>query len=476
MKALLLACLLSLSFHSYSKNYSDIVSAKSVVKLTCYYNSTSVGNDANTSSGWCWKNPLYIVTTLHSVAGVNKIYVRSASGATCTAKVIKVFREGDLALLKLSKSLNLKPLELANVSANSSSTFHIWGFPHGIHEMQGDPIKFSRSLRSVPTLNDIITGHDLKKKLITQGYPLPKAKIIRISSIIRPGHSGAPIMTSSGKVVAVADGGLRGGVARINWAMPVSYVTKLLYSYESIPTKVSIQNNLYSHHYTVSTGADSENNESVLENIDKENSLTAKGATVYKSWSTTFESIYSTLDNDTRKEVRDIIDEGNQDIYDWFKNVSYDVYEDTKTGISVPIPKGFDFSYNDEFELFQLGKGESFGLFFRMVETSSFEEAYDGADLFTENIISEFNNTVSSDFEDDYDELDEDDEYRYVVKFRDTQLENESYLIAIGAEVIKNQGVYFVFASPQFETLEGEDIDVFMQIAVAAEMISFNKH
>src|SRR5690606_27943222 len=83
-------------------------------------------------------------------------------------------------------------------------------------------------------------------------YPLPNARIYRISSIIQPGHSGAPILTSSGKVIGIADGGLRGGTARINWAMPSEiYLRSLVTSTDNIPGTISIQHNLYSNSFYI---------------------------------------------------------------------------------------------------------------------------------------------------------------------------------------------------------------------------------
>lgn len=324
---------------------SDKISAKSVVKITTSFVTTEKGKTVKkigNASGWCYKDPMHVVTDLHVVAGIPdkdiKVYTNQEK-VSCGATVEKVLKEADLALLRLDRDIGLIPLELQQADPNSIREYSIWGFPHGIFEIAGDDIRFSRSLTSTPTLNSIISGNDLKFTLEKQGYPWPKAQILRISSTIQPGHSGAPIFTPEGKVVGVADGGLREGTARLNWAMPAyNYVPRLLTSNDPKPSTRSMQVNLYSS--TTTVAADATEEEQIREmQQEASNDVIVNGNTsIHKTWSASYEEIFTTMSDDDRKEVLDFVRTYNINMDDTW----YDVYEDFETGATISVPAGED--------------------------------------------------------------------------------------------------------------------------------------
>ena len=325
---------------------TDLESAKSVVKIkTSYVQKGTNERQLGTASGWCWKEPTLVVTALHAVAGIkdNDITIYKNPTQYCGATVVKVLKEADLALLRLKSDLGLTPLSVISANPNSRSEYFVWGFPQGVYTIQGDDIRFSRSLEAIPTLNSILTGDKLKDDLKTQGYPLPQARILRISSTIQPGHSGAPILTTDGKVIGIADGGLRGGTARINWAMPADYyVPKLYTSRDYAPDKVSMQTSLYSSSITVDANADEEVQNKELVKEVKENTISNGNQTVSKTWTASYETIFSTLPYPDQKETQDFLDTifaNTQTTID-LKDKQYDVYEDLSTGATFTIPSG----------------------------------------------------------------------------------------------------------------------------------------
>ena len=338
---LIIACICSCIAIQNNFAQNDREGAKSVVKLTTDYFETNNGRKEQkmgTATGWCWKEPTLVVTALHAVAGVKNedIKVYNNAGKSSKAVVLKVLREADLALLRLSTDLGLKPLSLMETDPASSKEYFIWGFPHGVFSIQGDDIRFSKSLEAVPTLSDVITGTQLRYDLKTQGFPLPEARIFRISSTIQPGHSGAPIFTSDGKVIGVADGGLRGGTARINWAMPAAYyVPRLQTSGDAIPATISIQNTLYSSNITVPMNASEEEQNKLLEaktlnetvKVDANQSIT-------KTWSTTYEQIFENASESEKKEYKEICEMMSVDLSD----AGFDVYEDFESGVTIALP------------------------------------------------------------------------------------------------------------------------------------------
>jgi hypothetical protein len=319
----------------------DLASAHNIVKIKTTYKNKSGQLVNGTATGWCWDNSMYIVTALHVVAGIKDIEVFNQSQKKGQATIVKVLLEADLALLKLNVDLGLKPLSVKNVDPNSKTEFTIWGYPHGIFTIAGDDVRFSRSLNQNPTLNDIITQTDLKFDLVKQGFPLPNARIYRVSSIIQPGHSGAPILTSDGIVIGIGDGGLRDGTARINWAMPAAYyMPKLLISTDAIPNNISVQASLYTSTTLVKDNATSDDQVQELEQEAKNDVVVNGSETINKTWTAGFEDITGTLEPTAKKEIDDFMKEYNIPT----ENMYFDVYEDFENGATVVLPAGQEFT------------------------------------------------------------------------------------------------------------------------------------
>ncbi|MEP2026612.1 MAG: serine protease [Reichenbachiella sp.] len=454
---------------------SDQNSAQSVVKIkTSYPGVDENGNPAtvvNTSTGWSWNDPFWVVTTLHSVAGMEgNIEVCSTTGKCCSAKVVRVLKEADLALMQLDENLGLNPLTAKNVNPQSTETYFIWGYPHGVYTIQGDEIKFSRSLNRYPTLSDILTGNKLKQQLMTQGYPLPTAKIYRISSIIQPGHSGAPILTSKGEVIGIADGGLRGGTARINWAMPSEqYLVSLARSNESIPTKISLQQNLYSHSYYIPQSVNSAEIDSYVANAEAKSTVSSdKGTAVHKTWTASLEDIYWTLDEEDQADMDDFLSDG---MYEILSNSNFDIYEDYNTGASFAVPFGAVVTYEDE--LFHIERDHSY-LAFAPFNAPSFQEASNVMDLFISGILNGFEqHTNAINFEND-DEIDEYNEYRNAVIFKEVNLDGSNYLLAVGGEVLGSNVAAMMMLTPLPREMNDVQMLEFLELALATEVISFS--
>ncbi len=327
---------------------SDLESAKaSVVKIKTHYVRTEKGKevkDLGVATGWCWKEPTLIVTALHAVTGAEDIMVYREGNKSSKAVIYKVLKEADLALLRISTDLGLSPLQLQEADPNSSKELYVWGFPHGVNTMQGDDIRLSRSLEKSPTLNSILTGNKLKSELEDQGYPLPIAKILRISSTIQPGHSGAPIMSSNGAVVGVADGGLRGGAARINWAMPANfYVPRLASSIDPIPSSPSLQVSLYSNRTTVDADASEAEEIMELQREAKENTVENGEQSVTLTWTASYEDLFSTMTAEEQREMQELTNSLSLDL----SGATFNIYEDYETGATIAVPGGAIFEVED---------------------------------------------------------------------------------------------------------------------------------
>lgn len=381
---LLLALVLALPISELFAQ-TDKEGAKSVVKITTSFITTENGKTVkkiSNASGWCWKDSRHIITDLHVVAGIPNENIRISTNKGLKesgAKVEKVLYEADLALLLLDVDLGLVPLDLQDADPNSKNEFSVWGFPHGIDDMAGDEIRFSRSLTSAPTLNSIVNGNELKFTLEKQGYPLPKANILRISSTIQPGHSGAPIFAENGKVVGIADGGLREGTARLNWAMPAAkYVPLLLNSNETKPNTRSVQVNLYATTTTVAVDATEAEQNMEMEKDAAANTIVNGDMSISKTWTASYDEIIETMAEEDVAELKALTNKANIDMAD----TRYDIYEDFNTGATITIPSGEYFSVSDgwfytnnadstlfydampfDFETFEVAKNEVLAVF-----------------------------------------------------------------------------------------------------------------
>jgi hypothetical protein len=331
---------------------SDRISAKSVVKITTKFKGPDekgqIVTKAGNGTGWCWNNSKQVVTALHVVAGIPvkdiKVYTDKESKSSGVVKIVKVLKEADLALLELDTDLGLTPLTLAEVDQNSTSEFYVWGFPHGIFQMAGDDIRFSRSLDASPTLNSIINKTGAKDEFEVQEYPLPTAKILRVSSTIQPGHSGAPIIDKSGKVIGVADGGLRSGTARLNWAFPANmYVPRLLNSNDPAPTTTSLQSNLYSSYTVIPDNVSQEEQNQIVEKEASENIVGNDSQSISKTWTASYDEILETMYEEDRNEIMVISAQNGINMDDTW----YDIYEDFNTGATITIPYGENMVYDN---------------------------------------------------------------------------------------------------------------------------------
>lgn len=162
-----------------------------------------------------------IVTALHGVAGCKKIMATNRKGRKLSEPLTikKIDTDSDMALL-LSEELKSAKDEGLEVAGNIASEYpkevRIYGHPYGISNLTT-----TLALRDPPftELRNLLPA-DILSNLKDRSSPNHRIKVLSIEGIILPGHSGAPIVNSQGQVVAVANGGLKGGFAGIAWAVP----------------------------------------------------------------------------------------------------------------------------------------------------------------------------------------------------------------------------------------------------------------
>ncbi len=416
--------------------------ANAVVKIETKFKGTDekgrIVDMLGNGTGWCYKDAFHIVTALHVVAGIpdKDISVFSeVSKKRSNAKVVKVLKEADLALLELTSDIGLKPLTLDAVDPNSTSEFYVWGYPHGIPSMAGDYIRFSLSHGNQPILNNLLQNEKLKEDLEKQKYPQLNAKILRVSSTIQPGHSGAPIINNTGKVIGIADGGLRAGTARLNWAFPASlYVPQLLNSNERpFPAERSIQSNLYSSNIILTENISEEEQYELFETEVQNNTAGTDNQSVTLTWTANYNEIIETMFEEDLNDILAITSENGIDMNDTW----YDVYEDYNTGATITIPAGETMIYENGWFVTS-NQNNSLNSFSMVFDAGDFENAVNNAYMQFEEILS-MDYVSSPDLwvlnEDVPDIFEEDEDYEYASYYITRYSADGTKMLIFNAEI-----------------------------------------
>ena len=439
--------------------------SNSVVKIT-----TTTTRDGKiyleSASGWAWSSPTTVITALHAVAGKKVIEVKNHRGATAQAKVIKVVKQGDMALLQIDTDLGLVPLRTGAVDHNSRETFQVVGYPHNIPTMVADEIKFSTSFSGQPILNHLIQGTNLATVLTKQGYPVPQTYIYRLSSTIQPGHSGAPIVRENGVVVGMADGGLKKGTARINWAIPAHlYIGQLSQSRDTIPRSTSRQSDLFSAKTYISSVGEEPPAAAETASISDPTGQ----VTVHKVWNASLAEIFYTLEQNDQEDVLEIFEDLSEEEASFlFENLRYDVYEDFNTGATFALPEGTEVSYENGAFVVSYTDIE---MAFIPQNTSTFEEATQLVQNFANEMLNLY--PSAQPYDEDEEDGDYEEQWYNLAKLRIIEDDGKQKFYAVGGEALGENAALLVLVSPLPEHMNEEEMIGFFSFVVGLEIISF---
>ena len=190
------------------------------------------GNKIGT--GFLWSNNDWIVTTLHLIDDYSDIEVTLANDVK-DAVVIKILKEHDLVLLKLSSpSTQLTVMSSVNFSPQLNSDLYTMGY-NGNGNLNAI---IDRTLRLGYNSSGRLEGllpNAVKNALNSCRRPSPSIEILYLDGTLLPGFSGSPIIDNSGRLVGIADGGLESGASSISWGIKANKLTSLLGSSETFP-------------------------------------------------------------------------------------------------------------------------------------------------------------------------------------------------------------------------------------------------
>jgi len=209
------------------------------------------GQFSRSASGFIWKRANQVVTALHVVAGCQNITVYSEKARKIRlAKIKRILRKADLALLEIDNALELPPLKISAEKPALHSDLIALGYELDSPTMSSKNLKLSFG---ASRLGDMLP-EKVKREVKRAGVPSLSLQILRLQGHLVPGLSGAPLINTKGEVIAIGDGGLENGAVSISWALPTSYVAELLHSDEQVNTAILASRNHFSASLDVSRG------------------------------------------------------------------------------------------------------------------------------------------------------------------------------------------------------------------------------
>jgi hypothetical protein len=161
-----------------------------------------------------------IYTALHGVAGCSDIQAELGQTIINSLILSEADVKDDIALLTSPQLEGGVGLGISSSWKNSQHV-NLIGHPLGI-----ELLTTGMSLRT-PAARPLrgILSSDVLKALSDRKSPDPSITVLSTDGVILPGDSGSPILDDANDVLGVADGGLSGGTAGINWAIPFRNIT-----------------------------------------------------------------------------------------------------------------------------------------------------------------------------------------------------------------------------------------------------------
>jgi hypothetical protein len=354
------------------------VSKESIVRITA---------NGQVGTGFVWqgqRQQKYIVTSLHTLAGAQGIYYNRVSQETKLV-VYKVDFESDLALLRpATNPITLPALAIGNDLPKMSARYSIYGFPAGVKLVQGDSIEFSDAQHNVALIDFLPST--IVRDLTASGFPEQSLRVLRVSSGITPGHSGAPIIDlANNQVIGIGAGGLsKAGFRRVNWAVPAkSYLLALEANGKSVDVS------------TLSPNAESNYKHSVSDEAgDEDASLVAGDSKFYHIYQVDMQTLISSLIESQDSEDPIIDSESLAQILSDAETIGYnlqdamiDIYQHVETGSMMFVPASASLEIEGNIVLAS-SADERLMMLVEVQQSESVDDAVNAKDAYADFIIA----------------------------------------------------------------------------------------
>lgn len=180
-----------------------------------------------TGTAFVWPDSARMVTARHVVAGCSAIRVQFPGGASFTARPERELASRDLVLLRLNASSGRQPLRIRTATPPIHSQVAAVGYALGA-PTPDDKLLTVTAGNAPPgaRLIDMLPAR-FQQELRQANALLLDTAILRLDGNLVSGHSGAPLISSDGTVVAIGSGGLQDGAGGLVWAVRTTYLPLL---------------------------------------------------------------------------------------------------------------------------------------------------------------------------------------------------------------------------------------------------------
>lgn len=178
----------------------------------------TVNADGTISSGFVYKqdeNKVYVITSYHGIENAISIYVTFDNAYVTTAKVVHNDIFSDIAILEIETPYEIKPMVLGDSSICTTGEFVISiGTPTSID--YAGTVELGLISNELISIENEITVNDKKYSYFED--------LIQISSNLKPGYSGAPIINMKGEVIGMC---LMNDDSGNNFVLPINEIRTL---------------------------------------------------------------------------------------------------------------------------------------------------------------------------------------------------------------------------------------------------------
>jgi hypothetical protein len=334
----------------------------SVVKKSLVRVMVSINDkEANVCTGFVWKTPNQVVTSLHAMSPSGTIKVLYLNQAWRKAKIKKVLLKADLVLLEIIPGEEPIPAGVVPLTTFNDQPIKFGTEIFAMGYNSGATGSSSRTLKKgyvdPETLNNLIPKSD-RDALKTLGFPDLNQNILYLEGSLLPGYSGSPVYDPQGKLVGIGDGGLEKGASNVSWIIPAKYLTELENSsVTSLPANFGQMAQLFSATVTVEASAEkieelteesgTDYGYGYLTNEEEEYvPVDAAGFEFYLTKSRSLVDMVETSDDPENllKFATEL--EGFNVTLD-YDNLRFDIYEDINYGVILAVPEGNDLYYDN---------------------------------------------------------------------------------------------------------------------------------
>jgi hypothetical protein len=314
------------------------------------------------ASGFIWNSSDRIVTSLHVVDKGNSysVYYQGA-GVTRTAIVEKILTDADLALLKVDNAPQMPILNISRVAPDIGDEIYALGFGVNAPKVNSIILRVKYGGRC---LRDNV-DEKIIRKIEQNGYPSVDMEVANFEGNLVPGTSGAPIVNSTGDVVAIADGGLEKGAIGICWGIPARNLNNLHNSVsQRLPESSRVQE-LFGVELNANIGE----------------TIRGQNAELTKERTRSFLQIASSADDQLGLSQLSAVLGFDQ------PNFIFDIYQDFTSGATVVVPQGANIQ-QDEGKWLLTFNNDRFEMHMQLIRVSSMQELNAKSILFEQSIAS----------------------------------------------------------------------------------------